>query len=335
MRSADRAFVATVFVLLLAGAGARSETPTAIHQQLYSMGTMFDIVVYHASRAEADRAIAAAMEEILRLDAVLSHYKPDSDLSRLNREGGRDWVSVDPSLYDVIERSVVFSRRSNGAFDVTIAPLLQAWKRAARDGRHPSATQIAEARRCVGYDKIELSPPERIRFRVDCAAIDLGGIGKGYAVDRALDILRSAGIAHAMINAGSSSIAAIGAPPGGTGWRVVLGASERGPTSVMLRGNSVSTSLQDRDTPAADGDSSGDIIDPRRGEPAQRGLTVSVIAPSATVADALSTTLLLVGTGGAESVLAHFPDTAALWMTPRGDVHATYRHARLHFSEAR
>ena len=97
------------------------------------------------------------MSEIVRLDQVLSDYKADSDLSKLNREGSRGFMSVEPSLYEVIEQSLIVSRRSNGAFDVTIAPLLKAWKKAKLDGRPPSDAEIAAARRCVGYEKIETS----------------------------------------------------------------------------------------------------------------------------------------------------------------------------------
>ncbi len=125
------------------------------------------------------------------------------------------------------------SRRTGGVFDVTIAPLLKAWKRAKLEGRPPSAADIAAARRCVGYDKIETSSPDRIRFRADCVEIDLGGIGKGYAVDRAIALLKAAGINSALVNGGGSSIASIGAPPGAHGWPVRLGESASSSTTLL------------------------------------------------------------------------------------------------------
>jgi FAD:protein FMN transferase len=109
------------------------------------MGTMFDIVAYHAYREEAERAVAKAMEEIVRLDRVLSHFKADSDLSKLVREGRSGFVAVEPSLYEVLEESIMYSRRSGGKFDVTIAPLLRTWKEAHEKGVRPSAGAIAKA----------------------------------------------------------------------------------------------------------------------------------------------------------------------------------------------
>lgn len=318
MRSANCAFWLAVVMLLPLSATSGSESLDAVHEQRYAMGTMFDIVVYHTSRSHAQRAVAEALDEIVRLEAVMSHYRGDSDLTRLNRAGS-EYVTVDPSLHDVIRESLVVSRASGGRFDVTIAPLLRTWKRAAERGSRPSDDDIAEARRCVGYQNIELGDANRIRFRSTCTEIDLGGVGKGYAVDRALAILRSAGIRHAMINAGSSSIAATGAPPGRKGWAVLLGQSV-----LLLSGSSVSTSQQDPASPYG-----GDIVDPLRGVPVETRMAVSVVAPSATLADALSTTLVMLSVEEGKQVLAQFPDVAAVWVSPAGNVHASFRESRL------
>ena len=138
---------------------------TPVTLQRYVMGTMFDIVIYHPSQADGARAAERAMREIERLDRVLSHFKDDSDLSRLNREGGRGFVAVDASLYDIVNQSIEWSRRTGGTFDITIAPLLRTWKQAYADGRRPSDDEIAAARTCVGSDKIALEAPNRIHFR--------------------------------------------------------------------------------------------------------------------------------------------------------------------------
>ena len=324
MRSADRALWLAALVLLPLSAPPRGESLSAMHQQRYSMGTMFDIVVYHASRVEAERAISNAMEEIVRLDGVMSHYKADSDLTRLNRRGAGGTVSVDPSLHDVIRVSLAVSRRSAGRFDVTVAPLLRTWKRAAAQGRLPSAAEIAEARRCVGYQSIELADPHEIRLRSDCIEIDLGGIGKGYAVDRALAILRSAGIRRALINAGGSSIAAMGAPPNRQGWPVLVGHN-----TLLLQGSSLSTSQQD---PAIPHDG---IVDPLRGAPAEGRTAVSVVAPSAALSDALSTTLVMLSIEEGRQLVAQFADVSALWLSPAGQVHAAFRESQLDLVDAR
>lgn len=321
MRSADRALWLTAIVLLPLSASSRSESLAAVYQQRYSMGTMFDIVVYHAGRAQAERVVAEALEEILRLEGVLSQYRADSDLTALNRRAGGESVVVDASLHDVIRESLMVSRRSGGRFDVTIAPLLRTWKRAAARGTRPSEEDLAEARRCVGYQNIEIEEPHRIRLRSRCAEIDLGGIGKGYAVDRAFAILRSAGIRHAMINAGGSSILATGAPPDRKGWPVLLGQSV-----LLLSGNSVSTSKQDPAT------AYGDIVDPLRGGPAESRMQVSVIGPRATVSDALSTTLVMLSVEEGRHLVEQFPEVSAVWISPAGQVHATVRESRLDLS---
>ncbi|MGH9373181.1 MAG: FAD:protein FMN transferase, partial [Vicinamibacterales bacterium] len=308
MRSGKRPARAVALLMLLGSPSLVAEPLPAVHQQRYCMGTMFDIVAYHSPSAEAERAIVKAMEEILRLDQVLSHFKSDSDLSRLVREGRGRFVRVDPRLFEVIQESLALSRRSNGKFDVTIAPLLKAWKRAQADGHRLSAADISEARRCVGYEKIQVEPPDRIRLASDCLEIDLGGIGKGYAVDRAMAVLKSAGIRHALVNAGGSSIAAIGAPPDRTGWPVSLGARVAGRETLLLSETSISTAQQ-RSTPFVfDSGSFGEILDPQTGAPTTNRMAVRVVAPTATVSDALDTTLVMLSIEEGVKLLAHYPD---------------------------
>lgn len=303
---------------------ARTDPVPRVHQQRYSMGTMFDIVVHHASQAAAEDAIGKALDEIERLDRVLSHYRDDSDLARLIRDGRKQFVAVDESLYEVLHAAAVFSERSDGRFDVTIAPVVKAWKQAHAEGRMPSETKLSAAKRCVGYQQIDTAPPNRVRLRSDCLDIDLGGIGKGYAVQRAMGVLRSAGIRHAFVNAGSSSIAAIGHPPGQSGWTVRLGT---GSTAVQLHDQALSTSQQVL-VPAGTGAAPfGEIIDVRSGAPVDDNSIVTVVAPDATTADALSTTLLLMSADEGIELLSQIPDVAALWTTRSGELIREYRES--------
>jgi thiamine biosynthesis lipoprotein len=294
MRCVDAALTAS---LLLAGDG------DPIHQRRYAMGTMFDIVAYHEAREEAERAVTRALDEVERLDRVLSHYKPESDLSRLNREARGGFVTVDRDLYEVVRQSLEVSRRTEGRFDITVAPLVRVWKEASAEGHRPPRDAVAAVRRCIGFGNVDLEPPNRIRFRSDCTEIELGGIGKGYAVDRALDVLRSAGIRHAVVNGGGSSIAAIGTPPGtqreGQGWPVRLG---DGTDELRLRDGFLSTSQQD-----------GAIVDPATAMPASSMTAVTVTAASATLADALSTALVIMSRAEGERLLARFPGAAVTY----------------------
>ena len=294
-----------------------AEPLALVHRQRYAMGTMFDIVVYHANAAEAARAMDAALTEVVRLDRVMSHYRPDSDLAQMVRTAPAGFVRVDPSLFEVIVHSLIVSQRTGGRFDVTIAPLLKAWKTAHAEGRRPSAEEVAAAARCVGYEKIETQPPDRVRFTSDCVDLDLGGIGKGYAVERAIAMLTSAGIRHALVNAGGSSIAAIGAPPGQRGWPVTVGRSGR---RFLLVDESLSTSEQ-----VLIGDNQfGEILDPARRAPLESRHVVGVVAASATIGDALSTSLLLLGIDEGRKLLDRFPGTSAVWLSSSGAVEAAH-----------
>jgi FAD:protein FMN transferase len=321
-------FVERAAVVLLACACLRADGLVLVHAQRYAMGTMFDIVAYHASGQKAERAIEVALAEIVRLDHVLSHYDAQSDLSKLIRTGRTGFVGVDPALYDVLSQSMEISRRSGGSFDVTVGPLVRLWQNAQESGHPPAPEAIAKTKRCVGYEKVQLMPPDRVHLDSDCVSIDLGAIGKGYAVERAMQILQGAGIEHAVVNAGQSSIAAIGHPPDRSGWMVDLGVDGTGLGEIELRDSSIATSRQGRVPIASGARGYGDIIDPARGRPVESTVTVIVRIGSATQADALSTTLLLLPIEEGKRVLEGFPGAAAVWLSATGDVMAMHRDIR-------
>ncbi|HEY7616592.1 MAG TPA: FAD:protein FMN transferase [Terriglobales bacterium] len=301
---------------LLASAGSASDLEYPfVHKKKYAMGTVFEIVAYDKSPARASDAIDRALLEIVRLDQVMSNYKSDSDLSRLNRSAHFQAQVVAHDLYRVIEESLLYSRLSDGKFDITVGPLVDLWKAAMRGERSPSPAQERKLRRCVGYRKIELLPPDRIEFRSPCLQVDLGAIGKGYAVDRAVDILRSRGITRALINAGGSTIYGMGTPPDRIGWLVHLrDPSGKADPQVMLRDNSVSTSEQTQ--PGLVGNArAGHIINPKLGEPLKTTFAVSVTAETATASDALSTTLLLIGPEKGKALISGIKNTAAIWIS--------------------
>jgi thiamine biosynthesis lipoprotein len=321
-------FGKSLAIVLLASICLRADSLSFVHAQRYAMGTMFDIVAYHGSRSQAERGIEVALAEIVRLDHVLSHFDPASDLAKLVRTGHAGLVDVDPALYDVLNESMEISRRSGGSFDVTVGPLVRVWQAAQERGQSPSAEAIAKAKRCVGYQKVHLVPPDRVRLGSPCVSIDFGGIGKGYAVERAVQILRGAGIAHAVVNAGQSSITAIGRPPDRAGWLVDLGVDGTGLGQIELRNSSIATSRQGR-VPLRDGEPGfGDIIDPARGRPIESTVTVVVRAASATHADALSTTLLVLPIAEGKRVLEGFPNAAAMWLSSTGEVIDRHRDVR-------
>ncbi|HEX3354047.1 MAG TPA: FAD:protein FMN transferase [Terriglobales bacterium] len=303
------------FVVAIAAAQAPA---SFVHRKKYVMGTVFEIVAYGESPAQTSDAIDQAFQEIVRLDNVMSDYKSGSDLSRLNRSASLQPQPVPPDLYRVIAEALFYARLSGGKFDVTVGPLVDLWKAVLRGERAPAPAEEARLRGCVGYQNVELLPPDRIRFRSPCFRIDLGGIGKGYALDRAADVLRSRGISCALLNAGGSSIYAMGAPPGQAGWLVHLrDPSNRIDPQVTLSDSSISTSEQ---TPPSllSRESAGHIIDPGTGMPLQTQFAVSSVAKTATASDALSTTLLLLGPVRGAELVNSVGGVAAVWVSAGG-----------------
>ena len=159
------------------------------------MGTVFEIAAYAESAEQGSAAIDKALQEIVRMDDLMSNYKPESALSRLNRSAHFHAQKVPPDLYRVIEQALQFSKLSGGKFDITVAPLVNLWKAALSGDSLPSLSQRQQAEECVGYEKIELTPPDQITFRSSCMQLDLGAVGKGYAVDRAGEMLNSSAFA--------------------------------------------------------------------------------------------------------------------------------------------
>jgi FAD:protein FMN transferase len=326
------ACVLLAWVPLLIAAAPETKTPL-IHKAKYIMGTVYEIAVYDDQPARASQAIDKAFTEIARLDAILSNFKPDSDLSRLNRNAHHHAEQVPADLYRVIEESVRYSKVSGGKFDITVAPFVDLWKAALRGERLPTEAEQQKLRACVGYEKIELIPPDRVEFHSPCTRIDVGSIGKGYAVDRAVEILRANGIVNALVDAGQSTIYGMGAPPGKSAWEVHLrDPSNRVDPQVMLSDNSVSTSEQ---TPASllGIESAGHIIDPENGKPLETKYALSIVAKTGTASDALSTTLLLVGPAKGKPIVKSLADAAAIWISAQGETETVTTGPQIHLAD--
>jgi thiamine biosynthesis lipoprotein len=184
----------------------------------------------------------------------------------------------------------------------------------------PSPAQQEKVRSCVGYEKIELTPPDRISFHSSCLQLDLGAIGKGYAVDRAAEVLQSLGIRDALVNAGGSTVFAMGSPPDQAAWLVHLrDPSNKIDPQVMLKDGSVSTSEQTAPS-LLGGDSAGHIIDPDTGMPLRTAFAVSAVSRTATESDALSTTLLLLGPLKGKALVNNMAGVSAIWISPEAHV---------------
>ena len=246
-----------------------------------AMGTLFRVVVYAESSSQAREGFDAAFARARALDERLSDYRADSELNRLCRAGR---ASVSQDLFDVLKIAVKLARGSEGAFDPTLGPFTRLWRESRRTGRLPSAEAIAEARSRTGWRKIKLNARTRtITLAVPDMQLDLGGIAKGFAADEMLGVLRRLGLASALV-AASGDIAVGAAPPGRTGWSV-----EAGGRNHVLANCGVSTSGPDAQFVMIGGRRYAHIIDPRTGIGLINARTAAVIAPTATLADALAT----------------------------------------------
>ena len=218
------AFLAiTLALTTLAGCRTPSVAPplTRFEFERPQMGVPFRIVLYAETAAQADTASAAAFARVSALNAALSDYEDDSEISRLSKTAGSGrTVPVAPDLWNVLAAAQKLSARSDGAFDVTVRPLVQLWRRARRQREMPSLDRFAAAREVTGYQNLELDARHHTAtLKLPGMQLDLGGIAKGYAADEALKTLRAHGITRALV-AVAGDMTAGDAPPGKPGWRV-------------------------------------------------------------------------------------------------------------------
>jgi FAD:protein FMN transferase len=288
--------------------------PLRVREAHYVMGTILAVTVDAPSEAVGRAWIREAVREARRLDEELTSFDERSALARLNRHAGGGAQRVSPDLYRVISLSRDLSADTGGTFDATVAPLVRLWQRAAREGRWPAPPEIEAARRTVGYGKIRLAPPDEIELPAG-AAIELGGIGKGYAADRLAAALHALGVESALVSFGESSIVAIGPPPGEAPWAIWVrdGASLAGP--LLLRDAALSTSAALADGVRVRERRIGHIIDPRTGRPLERSVQATVVAGTGADAEAWSKALV-VDPPGALRALASRPGLAALVLEP-------------------
>jgi len=314
-------------VLALAPLPARAQGSPAswvCHEQSrLTMGSTATVRACGPDLSILSAAVAAGLDELDRVDRLLSHYRDDSALSRLNREAANGPVAVESELVDVLAGCLRWSRDSDGAFDVTVGPLMKAWGFFRDEGRLPEEREIQAALAVVGHRHVVLDREHgTVRFDRPGVELDLGGIGKGYAVDRAVDLLRRRGTSAALVNLGGSSVYGLGAPPGAEAWQVGIQdptAPGRMAESVTLRDRALSVSGGYARSFEKDGVSYSHIMDPRTGRPVQGVLSVAVLSASATDGDALDNVLFVQGLERARAFVASLPRepaTSVLFFLP-------------------
>jgi thiamine biosynthesis lipoprotein len=285
-----------------------------------AMATRFEMVLHGPDPARLRAAGEEAFEEIELLESRLSLYRDTSEIAHLNARAATGPVRVSPALFKLLEHANRLHRETGGAFDITIAPLVRCWGFMGGKGRLPEAAEIEAARAKVGMNLVLLDPEmSTVQFRRPGVMLDLGAIGKGYAIAQSAEILRDAGVTSALLHGGTSTVCAIGHPPDSSAWNVAI---ESGPTpggpppellaTVPLRNEAMSVSAVWGKSFVSEGKLLGHVLDPRSGRPAGSALLAAVVLPDAAETDAFSTALLVFGPEGLNEITRLRPGMRSL-----------------------
>lgn len=287
------------------------------------MGAPWKIKVFAGDETTGHAAVQAALAEVQRLDRVLSDYDPESELSKLAAASPTPrGVAVSADLWNVLVAAESFREQSQGAFDITVGPLTTLWRQARRTGKLPRADKLAVARAAVGPGGIDLDlATKRVRLTKPGMRLDAGGIGMGYAADRAMAILEHRGIKSAMIDA-SGDILVSAPPPDAAGWRILVAPLRPGGKGnlILLENAAVTTSGDAFQSVEIDGVRYSHIVDPRTGFGVRGPSAATVVARDATTADALATAANVLGAHAGADLIGEHSDTSARFMWQEGSV---------------
>jgi len=291
------------------------------------MGTLMTITLYAPEPATAQAAASAAFQRIDALEDIMSDFQADSELMRLCDQPFGTPVPVSAELFEVLQRSLKVSKLSDGAFDVTVGPYIRLWRFARKRKVLPTPAEIAAARAAVGWQKLRLDPRTRtVTLLVPNMRLDLGGIGKGYAADAALRILKGRGIDRALV-AASGDIAVGNPPPGQRGWKIGIapfdGDTNKAPRTLLLHNAGISTSGDTEQFIEINGIRYSHIVNPVTGLGLTNRIQATVIGPDATTTDSLDTTVSLLGVQRGLALIDSRPHLAALIVTKEdGQTHS-------------
>jgi FAD:protein FMN transferase len=296
------------------------------------MGTRFRLILYTSSQEKAQDAARASFARLEELDHIMSDYKSDSELMLLCQKAGSGPVPVSPDLFRVLQEAQHWAKQTGGAFDCTVGPMVQLWRRSRRQKELPDPDHLAKALSLSGHQKLRLDPTHHTtRLLLAGMRLDLGGIGKGFASDEVLRLLKKRGIRRAMVVAGGE-MAAGDPPPGKPGWWVEVAPLESAlpasPRFVLLRQAAISTSGDASQFVEIGGVRYSHILDPRTGLGLTGRRSVSVMAPRGSTSDALATALNVLGPDRGMNLVNSLKNVSALFLeaTPQGlrDFHSKH-----------
>lgn len=291
-----------------------------------AMGTEFQLIIWGDRAKNKESDLDAVAEEVFKgidnLESRISEWEQGTQIYLVNKRAAERPVTVAPDVMDMLLTAQRFYRESNGAFDMTVGPLVELWRNALKEKRIPSAEEIASAKELVGFDKVMLDPENRsVRFAKPGMRLTTGGIGKGMAIDKARQTLEFYGITRAIFHGGTSSILALGAPPGEAGWKVVMENpynSAGALAEVTLCNETMSCSGHVMYMTEIDGKKYGHILNPATGMPVQGMLITVAIGPSGTETDALTKVFFVNGERAAEEYCSRHPEVRAIVVPDTG-----------------
>lgn len=278
----------------LAALARSADGEVFVERWSWAMGQPVHLQLFAASEAAGYDAARAALAELRRVERALSRFDDASDLSELNRRAGRGAIAVGGDLIAAVRAAAGFERLTGGAFDAAVEPLMRAWGFHAPRATEPTPAELAEAEAAVRAARIEFRGA-RVGLGSASTQLDLGGIGVGYGLDRAGEVLRAAGIRRALLDV-SGDCLALGAPPGEAGWEVGVADPDRAGgviAATRLRDAALATSSNLVSVVRYERAVRGHVMDPRTGWPAERCRQATVVARTGIEADALSTAMLV------------------------------------------
>lgn len=290
------------------------------------MGTFAHIVAVAKDTGTTKKCIKAALEEIHKVDDLMSDYKKDSEISRINSQAYEKQVQVSESTYEVIQRSIEFSKMTDGAFDVSVGPLVELFREAKESKVAPTDEQIAQAKSKIGFEKLKLDSKNRtVQFSEKGMLLDLGGIAKGYAIDKAIEAAKRCGAIGAMVDIGGD-VRCFGLPPEGRDhWLIglqnpnsAIEGMEGGGLRLVLKAinEAIATSGDYQQFVIIKGKRYSHIMDRRTGKSAESLSSVTIITDNATDADALATSVSVMGGDKGLALIEKLPNTEAILISP-------------------
>ena len=272
--------------------------PETVTVAAEAMATRFEVALHGAAAATLRAAAEEALAEITRLESMLSLYQPTSEIAHINTRGAQEPVPVSPEVFSLLEHCVALGEQTRGAFDSTLAPLMRCWRFMNDTGAAPSETDLAEARAHCGWPQLWLNPEQTsVQLATKGAMLDLGSVGKGYALEQAAAVLQDNEFDNFLIHGGTSTVCARGVQADGAPWRIAVEHpdADQPPLSIVdLQNESLSVSgIGGKSFIDNAGVEQGHVIDPRTGRPTQAARVAAVVCQSATVSDAWATALLV------------------------------------------